>query len=85
MCCIRCYMYGKKEKLKGVKKLMPIGTPNTQTRATEKYQKKAGYISKSFKLKKELTDAFVEACNKNGESQASVISRYMKEYIENTK
>ncbi len=34
-------MYGKKEKLKGVKELMPIGTPNTQTRATEKYQKKA--------------------------------------------
>lgn len=64
---------------------MPLGTPNTQTKATDKYQKKAGYINKSFKLKKELSDAFVEACNKNGVSQASVISEFMREYIKNTK
>ena len=33
---------------------MPIGKPSKQTIATEKYAKKVGLISKSYKLKKEL-------------------------------
>ena len=34
--------------------------PTAQTKATDKWQKKVGIISKSFKLKKELTDEFKE-------------------------
>lgn len=60
---------------------MPKGSPNAQTKATEKYQKRAGYISKAFKLKKDLCDEFIAACERTGESQASVISRMMIEYI----
>lgn len=60
---------------------MPVGNPNAQTVASEKYAKKVGYISKSYRLKKQLTDAFADACAKNGESQAAAITRFMKEYI----
>ncbi len=61
---------------------MPKGNPNTQTRATDKYQKKAGYITKSFKLKKDITDKFIEACDAAGVSQASQITSMMKTFIE---
>lgn len=58
--------------------------PKKQTIASSKYQAKVGLISKSYKLKKSLADAFKEACDKRGESQASVISRFMAEYIAET-
>ena len=32
--------------------------PTAQTKATEKWQKKAGYMTKGFKLKRELADEF---------------------------
>ena len=56
-----------------------------QTKATDKWQKKVGIISKSFKLKKELTDEFKEACEKAGVSQASQISKMMREFIDEQK
>lgn len=61
---------------------MPAGNPNTQTRATEKYHAKVGLISKSYKLKRELADEFAAACEKAGVSQASQISKMMREFIE---
>ena len=33
---------------------MPKGNPSAQTIASEKYQKKAGYMAKSFKLKRDI-------------------------------
>lgn len=63
---------------------MPKGEPAKQTIATEKYQKKAGYMTKGFKLKRDLVEQFEAACTTNEESQASVISRFMKKYVENT-
>lgn len=62
---------------------MPKGKPSAQTVASEKYQKKVGYIAKSFKLKKDLTDEFAQACERAGKSQASVISDFMREFIDN--
>lgn len=62
---------------------MPKGEPNAQTKATERYQKKAGYITKGFKLKKDLCDEFAAACERTGESQASAVSAFMREYIKN--
>lgn len=41
-------------------------------------------ISKSFRLKKDLCERFKNACEKNGESQAAVISAFMNEYIKKT-
>lgn len=60
---------------------MPKGSPSKQTIASAKYQAKVGYITKGFKMKKELADAFKEACERSGVSQASVISDFMREYI----
>lgn len=59
---------------------MPKGNPNSQTIASAKYQAKAGYMTKGFKLKRELVEEFEEACKRNGVSQASVLSEFMKEY-----
>ena len=64
---------------------MPKGEPNSQTRASAKWNKAAGYIAKSYKLKKELTDAFAEACEAAGVSQASQVSKMMREFIDQQK
>ena len=61
---------------------MPAGSPKPQTVASEKYQKKAGWIAKSFKLKKDLVEQFADACEKAGVSQAGQISEMMKGFIE---
>ena len=52
------------------------------TIATEKYQKKAGWMSKSYKLKREVVEAFAEACEKTGVSQAGKLTELMKGVIE---
>ena len=61
---------------------MPVGKPKPQTIATKKYEKKAGWISKSYKLKRETVEAFAEACEKAGVSQAGQITKMMKEFID---
>lgn len=61
---------------------MPKGSPNAQTKATEKYQKKKGYKAKAFKLKEEDIEAFEKACEKAGVSQASQITKLMKQFVE---
>lgn len=60
---------------------MPTGNPNTQTKATAKYQKKAGYKSKSFKLKGDIDLRFAAACEKAGISQAAKITEMMEAFI----
>lgn len=55
--------------------------PKAQTIANEKWQKKVGYLAKTYKLKRELCEEFARKCRANGESQAAAISRLMKEYI----
>ena len=64
---------------------MPKGNPTKHTIASEKYQKKAGYMVKGFKIKKEVAEIFEEACKRNGVSQASVITQFMIDYSQNTK
>ena len=61
---------------------MPKGKPNPQTIATDKYQKKAGYMTKGFKIKRDIAEQFAEACEKAGVSQAGQITEMMKEFIE---
>lgn len=56
-------------------------TPNRQTLATAKYQSKAGYVTKSFKMKREVVEKFVEKCEKTGTSQAAWLTEKMEEFI----
>ncbi|MCH1984549.1 chemotaxis protein [Ruminococcus sp. OA3] len=60
---------------------MPKGNPKAQTIASEKYQKKAGYISKSYKLKKAVVDEFAVACQRAGVSQAKQLTQMMEDFI----
>ncbi|WP_283681242.1 chemotaxis protein [Parablautia sp. Marseille-Q6255] len=61
---------------------MPVGSPTPQTIATEKYTKKVGIISKSYKLRKEVTEAFAEACEKKGVSAAGQLTVMMQAFID---
>lgn len=63
---------------------MPIGNPKPQTVATKKYEKKAGWVSKSYKLKKDIVEAYAEACDKAGVSAAGQLTKMMKQFIEET-
>jgi len=56
-------------------------TPSARTIANARYQKKAGVIARSYKLKAATADAFKAACDLNGESQAAVLTRLMTNYI----
>lgn len=53
---------------------------SAQSKATRLYESKIGLISKSYKLKREIVESFKEACEKQGVSQARVLSAYMVEY-----
>lgn len=60
---------------------MPQGKPNAQTMASARYQKKMGYVSKSFKLKEEDVKAFKIACEAAGVSMASQITAMMRQFV----
>lgn len=61
--------------------MMPKGSPSARTIATEKYQKKAGYKVKGFKLKGDVADRFAAVCEKMGVSQAAQITKMMEDFI----
>lgn len=54
-------------------------------RPQDRWNAKAGLISKSYKLKRELVEEFASACEKAGVSQARQLSMMMKEFIEKNK
>lgn len=58
---------------------------NKKIRPQDKWNAKAGYISKSYKLKKELVEQFANACEQAGVSQAGQLSQMMLEFIHSTK
>lgn len=51
-------------------------------RPQDRWNEKAGLISKSYKLKRELTEQFAKACDSVGVSQAGQISKMMKMFID---
>ena len=61
---------------------MPVGEPKPQTIATKKYEKKTGWMSKSYKLKREVVEEFARACEEEGVSQAGQLTKLMKEFVE---
>lgn len=60
---------------------MPKGDPSKHTLRVDRYQKKVGYKTKGFKLKGDVADRFAAACEKDGRSQAEVITELMEKYI----
>ena len=52
------------------------------TRASKKYQEKIGLAPRTYKIKSDIADAFKESCKAKSESQASVITRFMHDYIQ---
>lgn len=61
---------------------MPKGQPSAQTIASEKYQKKAGYMVKAFKLKRELVERYEKACETDDTNQTAKIRELMEKYIQ---
>lgn len=64
---------------------MPVGSPKPQTIATKKYEQKAGWMSKSYKLRREDVEAFAEACNVAGVSAAGQLTKMMREFVQEQK
>ena len=53
-----------------------------KVRPQDRWKEKVGVISKSYKLRRELTEEFASACDAAGVSQAGQISKMMREFIE---
>lgn len=53
-----------------------------KVRPQDRWNMKAGYISKSYKLKKELVEQFEQTCKAAGVSQAGKLTQLMKAFIE---
>ena len=51
------------------------------TRATTRYHKRKGLISKSYKLDQEIVDMFAQACENIETTQAKELTKFMKRFI----
>jgi len=51
------------------------------TRATARYHKKKGLISKSYKLHTEVVEMFAEACEEIDTTQAKELTKFMMRFI----
>ena len=56
-----------------------------QSEATRKYEASHGWISKSYKMKKDIVERFADTCNRVGVSQAGQLMKMMEQFIENQK
>lgn len=59
--------------------------PSKQSIATRKYEEKAGWISRSYKLRKKDVDEFKATCDRLGISQAGQLTKMMREFVEQNK
>lgn len=53
-------------------------------RPQERWNQKAGYVSKSYKVNRNVADDFALSCRKNGVSQAGELFKFMCEYSRNS-
>ena len=53
-----------------------------KVRPQDRWNAKAGLISKSYKLHQEIVTEFADACKKAGVSQSSQLTAFMKQFIE---
>jgi hypothetical protein len=54
---------------------------SSATRATTRYHKKKGLISKSYKLDQVLVEMFAEACENVETTQARELTKFIKRFI----
>lgn len=54
-----------------------------KVRPQDAWNERAGYVSKSYKLKRKVVEEFKEACDRAGVSQASQLTAMMKEFAKN--
>jgi hypothetical protein len=54
-------------------------------RPQDKWNEKNGYISKSYRMRKELADEFKEVCEAVGVSQSGQIVKMMADFIKKNK
>ena len=62
-----------------------MGEQSAQSKATRKYEASHGWMSKSYKLKREVVEEFARACETANVSQAGQLMAMMKAFIEETK
>ena len=53
-----------------------------QTLRNKRYQDKAGWMSKSYKLKRKTVEDFSQACEIKGGSQAGQLMKMMQQFID---
>ena len=51
-------------------------------RRQDRWSKKAGYVSKSYKLKREVVEKFAKACDKAGVSKSSQLTKMMLKFVD---
>ncbi|MBO4394746.1 MAG: chemotaxis protein [Eubacterium sp.] len=56
-----------------------------QSEATRRYEAKAGWISRTYKLKRDVVDEFKATCEAVGVSQASQLMAMMEDFIKKNK
>lgn len=56
--------------------------PSKQSVATRKYEEKAGWIPKTYKLRKKDAEEFKETCDRLGISQAGQLTKMMRDFVE---
>lgn len=54
----------------------------SKARPQDKWDAKAGVVSKSYKINARTVEKFKEACEKAGVSQAGQLTKMMNEFIE---
>ena len=52
-----------------------------KVRPQDRWNAKAGLISKSYKLKRDLVEEFAKACKKENVSQASQLTKMMNDFL----
>ena len=51
-------------------------------RAQDRWDAKAGMVSKTYKVKKEDAEAFAEVCKEQGAAVGVTLSKLMRQYVE---
>ena len=58
---------------------------DVKKRPQDKWDEKAGVISKTFKVDKKVTEEFQTACKKSGVAMGTQLTKMMKQFIEEAK
>lgn len=56
-----------------------------KTRPQDKWDMKAGVISKTYKVSKKVAEEFQVACKKSGIAMGTQLTKMMQEFIDNQK